>query len=83
MGFKQKELTNWPTVSKQHKNRQDWVPNERRACENMHETLSPGALGYRITNTSHPTASGQTYKIVKLVIQIVWNKFQTLMLCGA
>ena len=34
----------------------------------MHETLSPGALGYRITNTSHPTPGGQTYQIVKQVI---------------
>ena len=42
--------------------------DERRGCENMHETISSGALGYRITNTSHPTPGGQTYQIVKQVI---------------
>ena len=26
--------------------------DERRGCENIHETISSGALGYRITNTS-------------------------------
>ena len=42
--------------------------DERRGCENIHETISSGALGYRITNTSHPTPGGQTYQIVKQVI---------------
>jgi glucoamylase len=42
--------------------------DERRGFDNRHETLSPDALGYRITNTSHPTPGGQTYQITKQVI---------------
>ena len=42
--------------------------DERRGCENVHESLAPDALGYRITNTSHPTPGGQTYQIIKQVI---------------
>jgi glucoamylase len=42
--------------------------DERRGFDNQHETLAPGALGYRITNTSHATPNGQTYRIIKQVI---------------
>ena len=42
--------------------------DERRGFDNVHETLAPEALGYRITNTSHPTPAGQSYQIVKQVI---------------
>ncbi|HVT89407.1 MAG TPA: glycoside hydrolase family 15 protein [Tepidisphaeraceae bacterium] len=42
--------------------------DERRGFDNVHELLSPNALGYRITNNSHPTPGGQTYQIIKQVI---------------
>jgi glucoamylase len=42
--------------------------DERRGFENEHTALSPGVLGYRITNTSLPVADGQIYKITKQVI---------------
>jgi glucoamylase len=42
--------------------------DERRGFDNQHVLLAPGALGYRITNTSHPTPSGQIYQIIKQVI---------------
>ncbi len=42
--------------------------DERRGFDNQHETLASGALGYKITNTSHATPNGQTYRIIKQVI---------------
>jgi glucoamylase len=42
--------------------------DERRNFDNAHVALNPGALGYRITNTSQPTPGGQTYRIIKQVI---------------
>src|SRR5690349_7107270 len=42
--------------------------DERRGFDNDHVALAENALGFRITNTSHPTPGGQVYRIVKQVI---------------